>query len=508
MNKISVWILGDQLLEQHPALEVALKDAQLKEVKVVLIESGERIRQRPYQLKKLVLLLSAMRHYAQELRDRGYEVDYIHAKTFSNGLHRHIDQYKPDKLLTMAAASYQGRGMQGTLQDRLGVCVDILPNIQFLIGHYDPYPEPDPEKRYVMENFYRAMRKHFDVLMEDGDPVGGQWNFDKDNRKRLPKDVKPPSDLSFTPDRITMGVIEEVAELHNHVGSVDNFDYAVTREQAMEAFQHFLDQKLIDFGPYEDAMTARSHSVFHSVLSPYINIGLLEPMELIREVEKAYTKGKAPNNSVEGFIRQVLGWREFMYWQYWRLMPGMMDMNAWQAHRPMPDFCWTGETDMACLAYAIRRALETGYNHHIERLMILSNFFLLTGIEPKVVNEWFLTVYMDAYDWVMPPNVIGMGLNADGGLIATKPYIASANYINRMGDFCKECCYDHRERIGEMACPYNFLYWNFILQHEERLRSNPRTSRSVLGLRHLNAEMRRQVKHEAENFLQDIERFN
>jgi len=508
MNKISVWILGDQLLDQHPALAAASKETQVEEVKVVLIESAERIRQRPYQRKKLVLLLSAMRHYAQELRDRGYEVDYIHAETFANGLQRHVDQHKPDKLLTMAAASYQGRGMQDALQDRLGVNVDLLPNVQFLIGHHDPYPEPDPEKRYVMENFYRALRKHFVVLMEDENPVGGQWNFDKDNRKKLPKEAKPPSDISFPPDRITLRVMGEIAELQNHVGSVDGFDYAVTREQALEAFQYFLEHKLIDFGPYEDAMTGRSHSLYHSVLSPYLNIGLLEPMELIRDVEKAYIKGRAPINSVEGFIRQILGWREFMYWQYWRLMPGMMDMNVWEARCSVPDFCWTGETDMACLAHVIRRALDTGYNHHIERLMILSNFFLLTGIEPKAVNEWFLSVYVDAYDWVMPPNAIGMGLNADGGLIATKPYIASANYINRMGDFCKECRYDHRERIGEMACPYNFLYWNFILQHEEQLRSNPRTSRSVLGLRHLSEGERSRVKHEAESFLQDIERFN
>jgi deoxyribodipyrimidine photolyase-related protein len=461
----------------------------------------KRVQQRPYQRKKLVLLLSAMRHYAQALRDRGFEVDYIHAVSFMQGLQKHITEHRPEKLFAMAAASYPGRREQYTLHDRLRVKVDILPNTQILLGSYNPYPEPEPGKRYVMENFYRAMRKHFDVLMADGEPLGGQWNFDKENRKKLPKDLVLPSDLSFNPDSITEEVMEVVSDFPNHIGSVHDFHYAVTREQALEVLEYFITQKLPNFGPYEDAMTGRSHSLFHSVLSPYLNIGLLEPMELIRRVEEAYAEGAAPINSVEGFIRQVLGWREFMYWQYWRFMPGMLDMNAWEADRFLPDFVWTGRTDMACLQHAISRALDTGYNHHIERLMLLCNFFMLTGIDPKAVNDWFMTLYIDAYDWVMPPNVIGMGLNADGGLIATKPYIASANYINRMGDFCKECHYNHRERVGEGACPYNFLYWNFILQHEDRLRSNPRTSRSVLGLRYLSEEERMQVKKQAERFL-------
>jgi deoxyribodipyrimidine photolyase-related protein len=501
MSRISVWILGDQLLDLHPTIEAAVTEVGPNDVAVILIESMQRVQQRPYQRKKLVLLLSAMRHYAQTLRDRGFEVDYIQAHSFLDGLQKHTDEHQPEKWMTMAAASYHGRRAQQTLQDRLGIEVDILPNTQFLLGSYNPYPEPDPDKRYVMENFYRAMRRHFDILMADEEPLGGQWNFDKENRKTLPKSLDLPVDLYFEPDSITQEVMEEVSNFCNHVGTVENFDYAVTREQALEAFKHFVEQKLRNFGPYEDAMTIRSHSLFHSVISPYLNIGLLESMELIRSVEEAYAEGAAPINSVEGFIRQVLGWREFMYWQYWRLLPGMLEMNAWEADRPLPDFVWTGRTDMTCLQHAISRALDTGYNHHIERLMLLCNFFMLTGTDPKAVNDWFMTLYIDAYDWVMPPNVIGMGLNADGGLIATKPYIASANYIHRMGDFCKECSYNHRERVGDEACPYNFLYWNFILQHEERLRSNPRTSRSVLGLRHLSEEEQMQVKKQAERFL-------
>lgn len=504
MSKISVWILGDQLLERHPALEAAREQVDQDDVAVLLIECMERIRNRPYQRKKLVLLLSAMRHYAQELRNRGIQVDYIRVNSFRYGLEQHIMQHQPNKLVMMLASSYHGRNLQRSLEARLRIPVETVNNTQFLVGTYNPFPNPEPGKRYVMENFYRAMRKHFDVLMVNSEPMGGQWNFDQENRRRLPGDLEIPEDIHFAPDSITKEAMREIADLPNHVGNVDNFQYAVRREHALQVLQHFIKEKLPNFGPYEDAMTMRSHSVFHSVLSPYLNIGLLESMELVREAEKAYKDGVAPINSVEGFIRQVLGWREFMVWQYWRHMPGMLVWNDWDAHQPLPDFCWTGETDMMCLQHVITRALETGYNHHIERLMILCNFFMLIGADPKKVNDWFLTVYIDAYDWVMPPNVLGMGLNADGGLIATKPYIASANYINRMGDFCKGCRYNHRARIGEEACPYNFLYWHFILQHEERFRSNPRISRNVLGLRHISMDERSRIMEQAERFIQKV----
>jgi deoxyribodipyrimidine photolyase-related protein len=355
-----------------------------------------------------------------------------------------------------------------------------------------------------MENFYRTMRRHFDVLMTGDKPVGGQWNFDKENRKKLPQDDQPPPDIVFEPDEITQRVMAEIAAFETGVGTVDNFRYGVTRQQALLAFDHFLESRLPSFGAYEDALTMRSHSLYHSVLSPYLNIGLLEPLELMRGVEQAYHGGNVPINSAEGFIRQLIGWREFMYWQYWRQMPGMTEKNGWNARRALPEFVWSGTTKMTCLRHALSRAIDTGYNHHIERLMVLSNFFMLAGIDPKAVNDWFLSVYIDAYEWVMPPNVIGMGLNADNGLTATKPYIASANYINKMGDMCRHCTFDHGKRHGEHACPFNFLYWNFLLHHEERLRANPRTSRSVLGLRHLSHEDRELVQREAANFFKKL----
>lgn len=504
MPTLSVWILGDQLLDSHPALLAAEAAVGRAEVRVLLIESRARIQRLPYQRQKLVLLLSAMRHYAADLRRRGYEVDEVQAETFDDGLRQHLARHRPARLLTMAAASYGGRRAQMRLHERLGLPVEVLPNTQFLCGRFDPIPQPEPGRRYVMENFYRAMRRRFGLLMAGEEPVGGRWNFDSENRKRLPDGVVLPPDLSFPPDEITRAVMAAVSELESGVGTVEGFGYAVTRAQALEVFAHFLAARLPAFGAYEDAMTGRSHSLYHSLLSPYLNLGLLEPLELAGAAEQAWRQGLAPFNSVEGFIRQIIGWREFMYWQYWRQMPGMLAQNAWDARRLLPAFVWTGETDMACLRHALARALATGYNHHIERLMLLGNFFMLAGIDPQAVNDWFLSVYIDAYDWVMPPNVIGMALNADNGLTATKPYIASANYIHKMGDFCAGCRFDPKQRTGETACPYNFLYWNFILQHEARLRANPRTSQNVLGLRHLDEAERARVRAQAEVFLASL----
>jgi deoxyribodipyrimidine photolyase-related protein len=293
----------------------------------------------------------------------------------------------------------------------------------------------------------------------------------------------------------------EVAALPHATGTVDGFDLAVIRQQALAAFDDFLARRLADFGPYEDAMSRRHATLYHAVLSPYLNIGLLEPLALARAAELAYHAGQAPLNSVEGFVRQIIGWREYMAWQYWRLIDIWPHSNAWNAQRPLPDWFSSGETDMACLRSAIGRALRSGYTHHIERLMLLSNFAVLAGLEPMAVNDWFLACYIDAYEWVMLPNVLGMGLNADGGRTATKPYVASANYIDKMSDYCAGCRYNKKARTGPDACPFNFLYWNFLLEHEARLRANPRLGNAVLGLRHLDDDERARVREQATAFL-------
>lgn len=501
---ISVWILGDQLLREHPAILAA--EARSDDVRIVMVESHKRTTRYRYHRQKLVLIFSAMRHYAEMLREKGYQVDYLKAASMTAGLRQHVEEHHPEMILTMAASEYAARHyQQEELVDRLGVEVEVLPNTQFLLGQYNP----NPEKRYIMENFYREMRRHFNVLMDDDDtPAGGEWNYDKLNRKPLPKDIDIPKMPEFTSDDIIREVMDEVEEAGLGVGSLDGFNYAVTHQQAEAALGNFIQMRLELFGPYEDAMTERDGMLFHAVLSPYVNIGLLEPMQMIRAAERAYREGRAPINSVEGFVRQVLGWREYMYRQYWQQMPVMREANHWEAERPMPAFFWTGETDMNCLKHVVERAKATAYSHHIERLMLVSNFCLLAGIRPQAVLEWFMSFFIDAYDWVMQPNVIGMGLNADGGKTATKPYVASANYINKMSDYCKGCRFKHTKRTGEDACPFNYLYWNFLIEYEDELRANPRAGRNVLGLRHLDADERGRVQDDARRFLAELRAYD
>ncbi len=503
LKKVTVWILGDQLLENHPALEAAAAEHGRAAVQVLLIESRTRARKMPYHRKKLVLLFSAMRHYAARLQKEGFEVDYQKTATFKEGLKAHVQAVQPTRLYSMAASAYGGRRFQETsLADTTGVPVTVLPNTQFLTGQFNPYPDPTPGKRYVMEHFYRAIRRHFGLLLEaDDSPTGGQWNFDKENRKPLPKGLVPPEIPGFTPDEITTDVMAELEKSGEGFGELEGFELAVTHGQAQELLEDFLSQRLVDFGPYEDAMSGNHATLFHSVLSPYLNLGLLEPLDLAEAAEAVYHAGGAPINSVEGFIRQIIGWREYIYWQYWRTMPDLMDQNYWEAHRDLPDWFWTGETEMNCLQHVLTRVVTLGYAHHIERLMVLSNFSLLAGLEPQAVNDWFTSGFIDAYEWVMAPNVLGMGLNADGGLIATKPYIASANYINKMSNYCSPCAYDRKKRTGPEACPFNTLYWNFLIRHEKTLRANPRLGRNVLGLRYLDEAERQSVVEQAELFL-------
>lgn len=503
---VTVWILGDQLLATHPALVAAEQLAGGRAgARVVLVESRGRQRKLPYQRKKLVLLLSAMRHYADELRAAGYTVDVMQADSVAAGLAAHAAAHPPQQVFSMAAAEYGGRQWQQThLAQVMAAPVTLLPNTQMLVGRYDP--TPGLGKRVILEYFYREMRRRFGLLLEaDGTPTGGAWNFDKENRKPLPKGgLRPPPVPSFAPDALTRAVMDEVAALPGAVGTVDGFDLAVTRSQAEAALADFLAHRLAEFGPYEDAMSRRHAALYHSLLSPYMNIGLLDPLHMAQAAADVYAAGRAPLASVEGFIRQIIGWREYIYWQYWQQMPGLLTANSWGHARPLPQLLWDGQTDMACLRTVVQRVIESGYSHHIERLMVICNFCMLAGIDPAAVHRWFLSFYIDAYEWVVAPNVIGMGLNADGGKTATKPYVASANYIHKMSDYCAGCRYDPKQRTGEDACPFNYLYWNFLIEHEATLRANPRFGPAVLGLKHLDARERAAVQAQAAAFLEQM----
>ncbi len=503
-----VWILPDQLTPDHPALVQACDVVGKVNVRVVLVESQAWMTRLPFHRKRQVLILSAGRHFARELEERGFTVDIVPARDSRAGVVQSIRKHKPRLLLTMEASEYAPRHWQRTdmAPDLGGLAVEVLPNTMFLVGRHDPCPDARPAARIVMENFYRSMRSHFQLLIEpDGTPSGGAWNFDKENRKPLPKRWDAPGRGGFPPDAITLRTIEEVDSRDFGVGTTGGFDLAVTRADAETAFDDFLTRRLAKFGPYEDAMSRRDGVLWHSQLSPYMNLGLLEPLAMARAAEAAYREGLVPINSAEGFIRQIIGWREFIYWQYHRQMPGLQAANAWDAHESLPSFFWDAGTDMACLKTLVERLLSDGFTHHIERLMVICNFCMLAGVDPAAVADWFLTFYIDSQDWVVLPNVIGMGLNADGGVTATKPYIASSNYIHRMSDFCESCRYDPRQRTGPDACPFNTLYWNFLIEQEERLRSNPRLGPAVLGLKHLDTSERRIVQNDARQFLRSLQ---
>lgn len=482
----TVWILGDQLLREHPALRPGCT--------VLFIESLERLNQQAYHKQKLTLVLAAMRHYAAHLAAQGYPVAYRTAPSFVQGVRDHLAETGHAHLRTMAAAEYDTRATQHRLVDELdGVTVEVLPNTQFLVERHPPRKAPK-----LMEPFYRQMRKTTGLLMtSDNQPEGGTWNYDKDNRSPFDgRDV--PALPTFVPDDVTRAAMATIdAHCPNALGDTAGFALAVTHAQADAALADFLTHRLPLFGKFEDAMSSQQHVLFHSLLSPLLNIGLLEPLPVAQAAVAAYDAGHAPINAVEGFVRQIIGWREYIYYRYWEQMPDLRTVNAWAHHRPLPAWFWSGDTRMACLQHVIGRALTTGYTHHIERLMVLCNFAVLAELEPQAVNEWFLSCYIDAYEWVMLPNVLGMGLNADGGITATKPYIASANYIHKMSDYCTQCTYNRRKRTGDDACPFNTLYWNFLIKHEQKLRANPRFGPAVLGLKRIADDERQAIQQHA-----------
>ncbi|CAN0535614.1 unnamed protein product, partial [Ectocarpus sp. 8 AP-2014] len=326
-----------------------------------------------------------------------------------------------------------------------------------------------------MEYFYRDMRQSYRILMSGDKPEGGKWNYDAENRKPPKEGLDIPQTYMAVPDDITREVMDLVAErFSDHFGDLEPFHFAVTRDQARTALRQFIDQRLCHFGDYQDAMIEGEAWMYHSHISFYLNCGLLTPLECVKAVEHAYHQGLAPLNAVEGFIRQIIGWREYVRGIYWLKMPDYVSENFFEAKRALPEFYWTGETEMNCLRQCVTETKENAYAHHIQRLMVLGNFALLAGIDPEHVNEWFLIVYADAYEWVELPNVSGMVLFADGGYLASKPYAAGGSYINKMSDYCKNCSYKVKDKNGADACPFNYLYWDFLARNRDKLSNNHR----------------------------------
>ena len=501
-------ILGDQLSRSISALD----DIDEENDVVLMAEVQEEATYVRHHQQKIALVFSAMRHFAQALEEEGLQVDYVrlddgdNSGSFTGELKRALQRHGSERVVVTEPGEWRVREMMEAWPDELGVDVDIRSDSRFLSTVEEFRSWAEGRKSLRMEYFYREMRRKTGWLMEDGEPVGGSWNYDAQNRKALPKGLETPRRRRFEPDETTSEVMDLVEErFGDHFGDLSTFGWPVTREQALQALDDFVDNALPDFGDYQDAMRGGEDFLFHALLSPCLNLGLLEPGEVCEAVLEAHADGRAPLAATEGFIRQVLGWREFVRGLYWLKMPDYAEGNFFDADRPLPAFYWTAETGMNCLRQAIAGTRRNAYAHHIQRLMITGNFALLAGLEPAAVEEWYLLVYADAYEWVELPNTHGMALFADGGVMASKPYAASGAYINRMSDYCRGCAFDHKAKSGAGACPFNFLYWNFLIANRERLKSNPRMGLVYSNVKKLSETEREAIEEQARQFLDGLE---
>ena len=477
---IGIWILGDQLSITQSAL-ASLTDVDPASVAVLMVESTDHVRVRPYHQQKLILVWSAMRHFAQELRSIGFRVTYTECDRFGPAVEAWVETEGITDLRMMAPVDKPFAKQVAGLNL---VCeINSIPNNHFIWSEAEFTTWAKPRKRMLMEDFYREGRKRLNILMdEQGKPVGGAWNFDKENRKPPKKNdptFKPPAPRWFEPDAIVRTVTSKVLALDVPTyGSADSFGWAVNRSQALQVLDTFIETRLSTFGPYEDAMVTGQDTLWHSLLSPYLNIGLLQPLEVIQRVASEFeSRDDLDLNSVEGFIRQVMGWREYMRGVYVITDDCYSESNWFGHEHSLPEFFWdSSKATMNCLKQCLSQTERSAYSHHIQRLMILNNFALIAGYNPQEIEQWFHSVYIDAYDWVMQPNVIGMGQYADGGFLASKPYASSANYVNKMSDYCKGCQYDYKARIGDRACPFNYFYWDFLDRHRAKLTTQGRMS--------------------------------
>lgn len=500
-------VLGDQL---SPGLS-ALQGAEASCDTILIAEViGEATYVRHHK-KKIAFLFSAMRHFAAELRTAGFRVRYVKLDDgFNTGsLRTEVaraldDETGLDRVVATKPGEWRVLEEMRTWETLLSVPVELREDDRFVVPLSDFRQWAEGRKQLRMEYFYRDVRRRTGLLMDGAEPAGGRWNFDRDNRKRLPKALVPPPRMLPEPDAITRDVIALVAErFPDHFGDLEPFGYATTRTGAEAARDHFIADILPGFGDYQDAMATGEPWMWHSLLSMYLNCGLLDPLDVCRRAETAWRKGQAPLNAVEGFIRQIIGWREYVRGLYWLKMPNYRELNALEAHLPFPDFYWTGDTSMRCMADAIGQTKRHAYAHHIQRLMITGNFALIAGLDPAPVNEWYLAVYADAYEWVELPNTHGMALFADGGVMASKPYAASGNYISRMSDYCDRCVHDVKQKVGARACPFNFLYWDFIDRNRVQLSGNPRMALIYKALDKIAPGDLASMKSQARDFLSD-----
>ncbi len=475
MAGTTAWVLGDQLTMSNPALDGADR--------VLIVQSAAALRARRFHRQKLHLVLVAMRHFADELVARGVEVDFVRADRLGLGLREHVERHRPDRVTLMAPKSAAGRDGLSRLPR-----VQLVDDALFLTDPAQFSVWANARRRVVMEDFYRRQRRRLGLLMDGDEPAGGRWNFDPENRRPAPATARPPRPYRPHEDRHDEAVRAELDAADVETWGEDGPRlWPANRAQAQRALRRFIDRALPEFGPYQDAMLGGERAMWHSQLSSSLNLGLLSPLECAEAAQLAYREGRAPLASVEGFIRQVIGWREFIWCMYWHLQGQWRRMNALDAHAALPEVLITGETRMRCLSEAVGGLRQTAYAHHIERLMLFGNLVLLCGTEPSLALDWFHRAFIDGYDWVMAPNVLGMATWSDGGRMMTKPYAAGGRYVDRMSDHCGRCVYRPGRRTGDDACPFTTLYWDFLARNRQRLAGNHRMAIVLRNLDRIEA---------------------
>jgi deoxyribodipyrimidine photolyase-related protein len=497
-----ILLLGDQL----SAGISSLVDADPTEDMVLMAEVAEEAGYVPHHKKKLAFVFAAMRHFAKALQAEGWQVRYTRLDDPPNSgslvgeIERARAALAPEEILCTEPGEWR---LRETLAAVPGLT--LLPDTRFLSDHAGFRAWARGRRAMRMEYFYRDMRRRTGLLMDGSAPAGGEWNYDHDNRETPPPGTTAPELPAFEPDPITREVLELVERrFPDNFGDLTPFALAVTREDAEMARDHFLIHALPRFGDYQDAMRRGEPVLFHAHFALYLNIGLLDPLDLCRRAEAEWRAGRVPINSAEGFIRQILGWREYVRGIYWLHMPHYAHANTLDAHRPLPDFYWSGETDMACVRETVSQTRAYAYAHHIQRLMVTGNFALLAGIDPYLVHVWYMAVYADAYEWVEMPNTIGMALFADGGIMGSKPYAASGAYIDRMSDYCDGCRYRVKLKAGPDACPFNYLYWDFIARHRDRFARNQRMAPIVRNFDRMSDARKAEIADDSARFLEAL----
>ena len=487
-----VLVLGDQLDRSSAAFDgfdPAVDTVWMAEVE----EEATYLKQHKL---RIALFFACMRHFRDELRGRGHEVHYHEqtadrsadrGRSFREVLRQDVREHKPEQLIVVRPGDYRVLEHLTAEAESLGVPLEVREDRHFLCSLDDFNAWADGRSGgLLMESFYRHMRAETGLLMDGDEPVGGQWNLDHDNRESFPKSgpENPSRPHRFTPDEITQRVCEMVAERYaDHPGSLENPILPVNRSQALAMLRDFVERQLPKFGTYEDAMWTDEAFLYHSRLSAALNLKLLNPRDCLEKAVAAYEAGEAPLNSAEGFVRQILGWREFVRGVYWRFMPDYADRNGLDATGDLPGFYWTGETDMECVRQAMGAVLDHGYTHHIQRLMVLGNLALNLGTHPYRFHEWHVEMYLDSVDWASLPNTLGMSQHGDGGVVGTKPYCASGNYIHKMSNFCGNCRFNYKKSTGDDACPQTVFYWDFLARHEDRFADNRRMKFQIANVR-------------------------